>query len=161
MTNETFHIDKLDAETIRHIFTKIKFGGVNQCWQWVGNKNKRGYGRFRYKGPKILIHRLIYAWLVGPIPIGIDKDIKILDHICNNKSCVNPDHLCLTTHKINVLRGNGPSAREARQTHCKRGHLLPTKKNNQGKRFCQICNSIWARENYRRIHNLTPDKFKV
>lgn len=123
--NEFFSIDKLDKSTIERLLTKIDIKDGNQCWSWLGNCNKRGYGRIRFNGPKILVHRLIYAWLVGPVPTGFGKNIKIIDHVCNNKKCCNPSHLRLTTHRINVLRGNGNSAIESRRTHCIRGHLFP------------------------------------
>ena len=49
----------------------------------------------------------------------------------------------------------------ARKKYCKNGHILPIEKNASGRRHCQICNTIWAREKYRQIHKITPDKFKV
>jgi hypothetical protein len=165
MTNEVddkfFTINKLDGATIRRIFTKIKFEKGNQCWLWTGNRNKRGYGRLRFNGPKVRIHRIIYAWLKGPVPKGFGKDIEIIDHICNNRLCCNPDHLRLTTHRINVLRGNGNSAKQARRTHCIRGHLLPPRDFSKHGRFCQPCNTLWAREHYRRIHNLPESRFRL
>lgn len=162
MDKYNFRVERLEPEYIKRLFSHISFNKKTDCWDWTGNCNKDGYGRFRYCGPKVLVHRLMFAWITGKsLSRKIHKDIPILDHICENRRCCNPAHLRLTTHKINVLRGNGPSAREARQTHCKNGHLLPTKRNKSGRRHCQPCNSIWARERYRRVHNLSPDKFKV
>ena len=162
MDKDILEVQSLDSKTIERIFSKIKFNNQTRCWEWIGNKNQTGYGRVRYLGKKILVHRLIYAWVnKTPLYKRIDKDILIIDHICNNKACCNPEHLRLTTHLVNMLRGTGPSAQNARKTHCKNGHLLPEKKNKSGRRNCQICNTIWARDRYRRVHNLTPDKFKV
>jgi hypothetical protein len=162
MDNTIFKVNSLSPKLIYTIFSRILFDKKTNCWIWTGNKNQTGYGRVRYLGNKVLLHRLMYSWInhVGLSKV-ISKDNLIIDHICNNKACCNPDHLRLTTHKINVLRSNGPSAIESRQTHCKNGHLLPAKKNSNGRRFCQPCNSIWARNRYRRVHKLTPDKFKV
>lgn len=162
MDKNIFRVKFLDSKTIERIFRLISFNKSTGCWDWTGNKNKTGYGRVRYLGDKVLIHRLMFSWITGKgLSKIISRDNLILDHICNNKSCCNPTHLRLTTHKVNMLRGNGPSAREARQTHCKNGHLLPTKKNKYGRRICKICNTIWAREYWRKRHNIPPDKFRV
>jgi len=162
MNNNIFKVDYLSPKDIERIFRLISFNKSTGCWDWIGNKNQTGYGRVRYLGNKVLVHRLMFSWInkVGLSKV-ISRDNLIIDHICNNKACCNPAHLRLTTHKVNMLCGNGPSARQARQTHCKRGHLLPNKKNKWGRRNCQICNTIWARNKYRKIHNLSPDKFKV
>lgn len=156
-------IDKLDKKTVERIFSKIEIDEKTGCWNWIGNKNGQGYGRVRFNGPKVLVHRIMYAWSHGPIPnpnVG-SRDIPIIDHICENKACVNPYHLRLVSHRFNMSRGNSVSSINARKTHCKNGHLLPTKKNKFGRRPCKICNAAYAREKYRRIHNLPPEKFKV
>jgi hypothetical protein len=161
MVENIFVVENPSVRKIASIFSRIDFNNKTGCWDWTGNLNQTGYGRVRYKGEKILLHRFMYSWLKQqPLSKVISRDVLILDHICNNKRCCNPSHLRLTTHKVNMLRGNGPSAREARQTHCKNGHLLP-EKNARGRRNCRICHTIWARERYRRVHNLPPEKFKV
>lgn len=162
MDTNMFKVDYLSPKAIKRLFSKISFDKFSGCWNWMGNLNQTGYGRIRFLGEKVLVHRLMYSWIYNKeLSKIIRKDIPILDHICNNKRCCNPTHLRLTSHKINMLRGNGPSAKGARQTHCKKGHLLPIEKNKFGRRHCQLCNTIWARERYRRVHNITPDKFKV
>ena len=162
MDKNIFKVDSLSPKLISTIFSRILFDKKTGCWFWTGNKNQTGYGRVRYLGNKVLLHRLMYSWIYG---VGLSKIISrdnlIIDHVCNNKSCCNPSHLRLTTHRINMLRGTGPSARESRQTHCKRGHLLPPRDFSKHSRMCQPCNTIWARNRYRRTHKLTPDKFKV
>lgn len=44
--------------------------------------------------------------------------------VCCNPACVNPEHLEVVTDRVNILRGTGTAARNARKTHCKRGHPL-------------------------------------
>jgi hypothetical protein len=113
------------------------------CWEWTACKIKTGYGRVQMKeGPK-LAHRIIYELLVGPIPEGLT-----LDHLCRNRSCVNPSHLEPVTMRENCLRGTGPTAINARKTHCIRGHILLLK----GKqRICKECPAEFS-SSYREKH---------
>lgn len=112
------------------------------CWNWTGASN-RGYGYIGLgpgKGQDVA-HRVAYRLLVGPIPDGLT-----IDHLCRNRGCVNPDHMEPVTTKVNVLRGVGRTARQARQTHCKRGHpfdLFNTYYNNRGNRSCKACGKLW------------------
>ena len=71
----------------------------NGCFLWVGPKDQRGYGRQTYLGVGYLAHRLVYEYLVESIQEGL-----VLDHLCENKSCVNPDHLEPVTQAENVSR---------------------------------------------------------
>lgn len=93
------------------------------CWLWVDGLSGLGYATIavgsRYDGTenKILAHIFAYTYYIGPVPPGLE-----LDHKCRIPSCCNPDHLEPVTHRINLLRGVGPSAMRARQTHCIHGH---------------------------------------
>ena len=76
-----------------------KFILINSCWEWTGSKN-RGYGKISMKdNTTILAHRAMYEMLVGPIPAHLE-----LDHLCRNKSCVNPEHLEPVTHIENQIQ---------------------------------------------------------
>jgi hypothetical protein len=77
------------------------------CWNWTGYKNRQGYGHIAREpgsaGSK-LSHRVSYEMANGPIPEGMD-----IDHICHNKSCVNPAHLRVATRKENMENRPGPT----------------------------------------------------
>lgn len=67
---------------------------------WTGALDHGGYGRVSNKrGGSSLAHRRVYERERGPVPPGL-----VLDHLCSNPPCVNPDHLEPVTQGENVRR---------------------------------------------------------
>lgn len=74
-------------------------GGENACWEWLGTKDRYGYGRFWFNGKMEKAHRLAYQFTMGLIPEG-----QVIRHkICRNSACCNPNHLLPGTDVDNQL----------------------------------------------------------
>jgi hypothetical protein len=65
------------------------------CWEWVDSYFENGYGRISFKGRYYCAHRIAYQLATGVVP-------EEIHHTCNNRGCVNPEHLLNTTHADNM-----------------------------------------------------------
>lgn len=82
-------------------------GDPDTCWEWGGYRQPNGYGFMRGKvrgRTELYAHRIAYELFVGQIPTGMQ-----IDHICHNRSCVNPAHLRAVTVKQNNEHRAGPT----------------------------------------------------
>jgi hypothetical protein len=70
------------------------------CWNWTGFVREDGYGLFGFDGRNVYAHRFSYEFHKGPIPAAL-----MIDHLCRNRRCVNPQHLETVTNQENVIRG--------------------------------------------------------
>ena len=123
------------------------------CWEWQGHLDPKGYARVTITTDEgtyragILAHRLAFETFVGPIPDGL-----VLDHLCRNRSCINPEHLEPVTQQENIRRSPvAPQAVNARKTHCKHGHEFTPEntrhyiKNGRPARRCIECGRTYRK----------------
>jgi len=115
------------------------FTKTGDCWNWDKALNTCGYGQTTYQNKPYRAHRLMYELFVGEIP----KDLE-LDHLCNNRKCVNPSHLEPVTRRDNMLRSSITFAGiNHRKTHCVNGHEFNEentyRRKDRNNRECRKC----------------------
>ena len=71
---------------------------TNGCWNWIGKLDKGGYAICTFKNKRTRMHRATYEFYKGSF-----EKTKLICHKCDNRKCINPDHLYVGTHKDNAI----------------------------------------------------------
>jgi hypothetical protein len=118
------------------------FNGVT-CKLWTKATDYDGYGKFTLDGHCLRAHRVAFFLAKGYWPK------PTTDHLCRRRACIEPAHLEAVTVRVNILRGEGPSAKQARQVTCKNGHPITGDDVYRWKgqrRRCRLCHrATWKR----------------
>lgn len=115
---------------------------LGHCWEWTGSK-RNGYGEYSNTSA----HRKSYELHKGKIPDGL-----FVLHSCDNRACINPDHLRLGTNQDNI---NDKVERGRARGYAKRG---------ENSSYAKLTNSniIEIRENpHNKCLNCLSAQFKV
>lgn len=88
----------INEENLHPHSKKIKYIINNECWECTSHvKNNNNYIVINRNSKQVLIHRYIYELFKGKIPEGM-----VIMHKCDNRSCINPEHLNIGTQKDNL-----------------------------------------------------------
>jgi hypothetical protein len=136
---------------------------TGECWEWKEYRHPNGYGVLRFQGKNEWAHRAAWRLLHGDIPAKL-----VIDHLCNNRPCVRPEHLRLTTQRANILRSKThPMAVNFRKTHCPKGHPYDEANTIHGttplghpNRICRRCRNDWQKVTYQNRKRRLAEKAK-
>lgn len=134
------------AEPASHdiFWGKAAVGAPEDCWPWQRSL-RDGYGVYWNGKKNVAAHRFAYSIACGSLQDGL-----VIDHLCRNRACINPNHLRQVTNRQNLVENSeAAAAAGVAKTHCKRGHELSganLRFNSSGTRRCRTCDAAWNRE---------------
>lgn len=131
----------LSTDTIRsRLMANINIEGrvnetLSRCWGWTKSHSSAGYGQLMICKIPLQAHRLSW-WLHNDTPSMVREDV--IAHLCDNKTCANPEHLECTSQAKNVKDGYDRGLTVQTKTHLNDGrHLACIECREHTKKKCE------------------------
>lgn len=136
-----------DPEVLGRFWSKVDKRGADECWEWTGSRNAKGYPVFGVAGRSVTATRLMLALSGKPRPSDKHKAC----HRCDNPPCCNPDHIFPGSHAENLadMAAKGRGAFKSR-THCFQGHEYTPEntrirmRDGVPRRICRMCQRAYT-----------------
>lgn len=88
----------IDAVSVTRFWSLVNKRQSGECWMWLGDRDRGGYGVFFWRGKRRGAHELALSFTTGEVRIpGLDTC-----HACDNPPCCNPAHLTFASRLVNV-----------------------------------------------------------
>jgi hypothetical protein len=148
---------------MKRFFDKVDKCPITGCWNWTaGSRSKDGYGAIKHQNKTVDAHRLSWIIHYGNIP-----NKMFVCHKCDNKKCVNPEHLFLGTHSDNMkdaykkgiivipLTGRFKKGRKAKNASLDTNTVKEIKKAIESKKFKLINIAVKFNVKYQTIRDIS------
>lgn len=130
----------VSSRDIKRFNSKIELDD-SSCWWWTAAKDKYGYGVFQISPRSVKAHRFSY-FVLGlhrrEIPLASSVKNESVSHLCDNNSCVNPNHLTVEPIKDNKRRSTDKIV-TCPNGHSLSGNLVTWDYEHRQHRTCAVC----------------------